>query len=803
MSVMDGQVVEDDAYSDDDLDALPANDFHELQEDAFKFTQQHKESITQGMSRNAQLAPSELAEGFGRLPGSADGAAHYKGLQESSSDYGDLNDELLDGEIFNGAEHLTANEHVRSAVLSGESTQREQWRQKRYGRPPEVITPYNSIPVARQPNGYPLSKSKVTSASNAGTSLRTLPSVDQALPEASNELSLLQAQVQTLLHDREALRRAVQQANDSAFAKSGEIAIVRAKISRAEQELESRTKAQQRLHAEESAKYRVAIEKARAEIQSITTEKAFLENELGEGNKQLRQVQKTIKSRATISGATKGSKSENPLATPTKTMKSRYADGFDDDEVEILSPSKLALRGKSGTPKAGVKRKRKPLDGSPTRPQPLPVVEPARDESHEEPERQQLISEPAASNERQKLLHTDFRFIQMLLNHRVEPGQARTIEALTQFRLPARPDKTLSTLLYDDILVLGGGPKADNLPAAVGLIVVSLWSQCMKEGYHDPIHLLINLVEFMIVVTPLKIAPELTNSLMGLVQETADIIVIPRCQKKPPHQDSFGITSTACLRVMEIMAQDCAVDTQEITRFWRTMRFDFTMMLLSFLHPIEELHITIALLRTSILNHSFAMIIPPGDGKQDASEAHVIDNLSRLLVESPRPAQGEAFLDAVQLSELRLEILELLRSMCERKYSAEALVRHRLVIGRLVRVMNDELDRAYDFQYGHAQRIALVNAATHLLHFLTSNYASLIDMQARLSVIPGGEKKFLIALTRLAFSEGSLLEAGIADEVVEKAHQMLEIRISPEEADQLVGAFASAQSTRRGSKESN
>lgn len=288
---------------------------------------------------------------------------------------------------------------------------------------------------------------------------------------------------------------------------------------------------------------------------------------------------------------------------------------------------------------------------------------------------------------------------------------------------------------------------------------------------------------------------------MELVQETADILIIPRCQKKPPRKDRGEISSTECLYITHMMAQDCSINNEEITRFWRTMRFDFIMMLLSFVHPLEEIHITIALLHTSILDTTFAMIIPPGDGKQDTTEARVIDNLSRLLVEAPRPAQGEVALDAVELSELRLEVLGLLDAMCGNDYGAEVLAKHRLVIGRLVRVMNDELDRVYDFQYGHEQRIALVNASTRVLYYLTTNYAHLINMQARLSVIPGGEKKFLIALTRLAFSEGGFFEKGIEDDVVDCAHQMLEARVSPEEAEQLVDAFSSAPSTRRASKE--
>ena len=794
---MDDQDVGDDGYVDDELDTLPVDAFHELQEDAVRSTQQALLPVAQ------QPNPGVLAGGFGRLSVGPDVKAYGKGLQEPSSDYGDFDDEMLDGEIFDGADQYTTYDRAQSVVPAGESTQREQWRLQRHGAPPGKST----FQIQQQSIAPPPYNNRSPSNNNAVGGKAGAPlQVESPAGNGSTDVAILQSQVQKLLHEREALQQAVRNANDSAFAKTGEIAIVRSKISKAEQEFENRNKAQQKLHAEEAAKHKIEVEKARAEIQKINTEKAFLENDLAEGTKQLRRVQKTVDQGLNKSPGTKEHERGDLLSTPKKKRSLPYGDGFDDDEVQILSPSRLALRGKPGTPKAGAKRKRKATDDSPSQPQALDLAEPVQTDSFEKLVNDELLQKPTRENEDYKSFDSNFQFTQHILNHKIDRDHERTIEALSKFAFPSQPEKALSTALYDKLLMLGAGSEVDNVPAASGLIVIAIWSQCLKEGYHNPVHLLIDLVEHIILITPLKTAPELTNTLMELVQETADIIIIPRCQKKPPRSDTGQITSLACLRVMQIMAQDCFMETEEITRFWRTIRFDFIMMLLSFIHPLEELHLTIALLSTSILENSFAMIIPPGDGKQDATEARIIDNLSRLLVESPRPAQGEPYLDAVELAELRLEILGLLDAACQRTHSAEALARHRLVVGRLVRVVNDELDRAYDYRYGHELSIALVNAATRLLYILTSTHPTLIDMQSRLSVISGGEKKFLIGLTRLAFSEGVFLEAGIQDEVVEMAHQMLEMRVSPEEADQLVQAFGSSasaqQSTRRGSKES-
>lgn len=92
-----------------------------------------------------------------------------------------------------------------------------------------------------------------------------------------------------------------------------------------------------------------------------------------------------------------------------------------------------------------------------------------------------------------------------------------------------------------------------------------------------------------------------------------------------------------------------------------------------------------------------------------------------------------------------------------------------------------------------SSRAELVNHATRLLFHLTSNYANQIDLQAKLRVIPGGTHKYLVGLTRLAFSEGVFFERGIDEDVAECAHQMLETLVNPQEAEALLEAFSTAK----------
>ena len=65
-------------------------------------------------------------------------------------------------------------------------------------------------------------------------------------------------------------------------------------------------------------------------------------------------------------------------------------------------------------------------------------------------------------------------------------------------------------------------------------------------------------------------------------------------------------------------------------------------------------------------------------------------------------------------------------------------------------------------------------------------------MQEKLQAEIGGANRWLIALTRLAFSEGIFYEHGIEDDVVDCAHQMLENSVTPEEGEALLEAFSSS-----------
>lgn len=156
---------------------------------------------------------------------------------------------------------------------------------------------------------------------------------------------------------------------------------MRANALKVEKEYENRTRSLQKLHTDGAARQKIEVEKARSELQRIATEKEFLENDLAEGTKQIRNLQKTIKKGHDKDAGSKATGNEDILSTPKKNKTLSYGDGFDNDEVQPLSPSKLVIRAKATTPKAGSKRKRKATEDSPVKS--LELVQPLQTGSFE------------------------------------------------------------------------------------------------------------------------------------------------------------------------------------------------------------------------------------------------------------------------------------------------------------------------------------------------------------------------------------------------------------------------------------
>ena len=203
---MDDPAGEEDDYSDDDLDALPDHTFHELQQNAIQSTQQPSLSAQVQLPTIEQ--PRRLASGFGRLSvaGPASHAANQSSIQAPSSDYGDFDEDMLDGEIFDAAEEPALVARYKAGTRGqepGEQFQREQWRLQRYGANQQTPEPLQAQQRVSQQGAVAVPSYSDNDLRTPSTTVQAgramyLINVDRTgpHPQESADVNALQAQVQ-------------------------------------------------------------------------------------------------------------------------------------------------------------------------------------------------------------------------------------------------------------------------------------------------------------------------------------------------------------------------------------------------------------------------------------------------------------------------------------------------------------------------------------------------------------------------------------------------------------------------------
>lgn len=128
---------------------------------------------------------------------------------------------------------------------------------------------------------------------------------------------------------------------------------MRSKQEKTTKEYERELTALRRFNADALAKQARELEAARISEQAAATERDFLKQDTAEA----------VRARKVAQAKDVQKKDTEPL-TPRKKKLLAHRDGFDDDEIEFLSPSKKSpskLR-KIGTPSKGGSRKRKAVD---------------------------------------------------------------------------------------------------------------------------------------------------------------------------------------------------------------------------------------------------------------------------------------------------------------------------------------------------------------------------------------------------------------------------------------------------------
>ncbi|KMU81068.1 hypothetical protein CISG_02447 [Coccidioides immitis RMSCC 3703] len=605
-------------------------------------------------------------------------------------------------------------------------------------------------------------------------------------------------QIRRLTMEREQLFQELASVKTEAEKRAGEIAIIRANHIKAEQNHSRQISALQNALDEELKKHQAQIDAAMTESKRMATENQFLKQDLREETLRLNEIQQNRKAVAKADDAAP--------TTPRKTRMLPLRDGFDDDEI-MASPSRSAgRRSKRGTPSAAGKRKRAVADDS-------PITAPLQlSQSFESNLMEAAQMDPVDLDARLvKPPKEDYniKVVRKILNHKSYPCKVRDLEAFASISFPKEPERMFSSY----ILQATTTKPSENFAVEYAKAVISLWARSLRESFYDPIFMFMSIIKFILNLDTTAIAPLLVIDLLPVLHNSVYVNGVPRFTNSPVSHQSYGqikqtpqkdldhrVNATEALEILYLTVSGCCHDHDALRLFWQSVDYDFILIMLNPYQPIRDIITVLNILSCSILPTSFGPILKT-EADQLTNQKYIIDRLANLLHEKPAVDEGEKPYTPWEVASLRMEAMSFLLEVAfscpspdpQRNQAGRILATHPSALARVFRAMHDELDALYSYPPERELHAALVNGLTRLAYGILTMFPGEVDLSPKLRAVPGAVQKHLVVLTRLAFSEGPLLESGITDDTVEMAHEMLEDAVNPQEAEALLEAFRSSK----------
>lgn len=619
-----------------------------------------------------------------------------------------------------------------------------------------------------------------------------------------------------LEQDKARERRDLEHLKFKLQTKSGEADTLRRRHDADSRRYERQLADQQQAHSTDMARLRAEMDRLRREKESAQTDNMFNQHEAREAGTTKRSA-RSMTSRPKPVPAV----AVSPTGTPKRLHTSRglLGDGFDDDHVIMASPSKTRDRQKSATPKQAGKRKRHVADQSPI---PLPTLQLSEPRSRlKEKETEPAVELKLDAALLQHFRQGDRRFnlLHRLLSYPSSNGTDRILEALTQHAFPSQPSKKLSSIVYD-ALASSAPTDVHELALQVCAIFCDLWKRCQNEKYYAPTPLILDALHFILACEPVEVAVQVGQRAVPLIIAFIDLVSDPVSKAAKGGERAIANLYSAaqlevasqidvldCLDLLYLIATSCvsSTDPDAVVHLWQAIPSTFACMLLVKEQPPQHIALMLRILGTSALHNSLGPIAmtEPGHDSQASNEDALINRLTNLFTETPKPIPNPSVSKSrsVEVSEaevwdLRLLVLSVLTQFSIHQQGLTRLAQNGLFTGRLIKYLDYCITSLYRHPLAPTQsrKIKSINATMRLIYHIATSNAD-FDMKSKLVNTLGGQHAYLVALTRLAFSEGLMLEYGIEDEVVNMAHDILDEGLSLEEGDAFSKVFSSGSTT--------
>jgi len=297
-------------------------------------------------------------------------------------------------------------------------------------------------------------------------------------------------------------------------------------------------------------------------------------------------------------------------------------------------------------------------------------------------------------------------------------GQPPTFDVFSRHAFPSDPKRSLAAIVLQKLPQMGNPGEPLSLLVDFADMLIEMWYQCLSERYYAPIYHLVALVLYTLELNAVGVAPHIISSLIPVCATTCRLVALPRLNSVDgdlsEHPDAvvrqlcLNIDVTQCLSLLSLAALGCLPQPVEDSDapdpqldFWRTMEFDFVLMMLSPKHPEADWLAMMFLLRTSVSADSIGPI--PSSATDSSSSrvevrslaavsATLIDCVSSFLCDPPRWAITGSVKDVVA----RSAALGTLTALATSPFGASQIAESDVAIPRLVTILCWAIDKLYD-----------------------------------------------------------------------------------------------------------
>lgn len=396
---------------------------------------------------------------------------------------------------------------------------------------------------------------------------------------------------------------------------------------------------------------------------------------------------------------------------------------------------------------------------------------------------------------------------------------------LSRFAFPSDPTAaSLASLIFEKLPLMGDPYRPIQLLVDFAEHMVSLWARCVAERYWEPVKYIVSLLSFTFDLHTISVAPLVITNLVPVAQSTIFVLAEGRrrfSEDNMSNSDEHNfleqhLDMTQIISLLHTSALACATTRTETedgfaytaTGFWRLMSLDVVLLLLTPKQRLSDVIGMLDLLASSSLPGSIGPA--SADAEPEAVARAVIERVSAKLTEHPRPAPAPD-----QRRRVRLAALRTLIAFAGCPYGALQLAMHDNALPRLVTCLSASIDDLYDQPIppnvlpplpddvgtpswkppeasSSTDLYRIISQSLLLIHTLVTDphTCNAVDMGQKLSMAHGGNQRYLLALGRLTFAEEDLvMEAGIDGDVVEAAHELLELAVTPDEGETVSEAF--------------